>query len=221
MQEYLRLETTSAASQTIFVYPDAENRYWPQWNYYRIGWLTGQTTANEDFILFDDILTDVGNHHCIDLSRVYVTGQSWGGDMSASLPCARGDKIAAAVSVASNDPHFFNGYPGYYDSYPPIQPSDCQRPVPMMIYRGATDSYPSGNVSDWWYRINQCQFPAGNYAQKESINVNGRYEDQGCIAPNIYVRYSNVYPYMYTSDHQIPKDYETETMNFFSQYQLP
>ena len=106
-------------------------------------------------------------------------------------------------------------------NYPTIQVSDCQRPVPMITYRGAGDSYKSGRVSDWWYDINQCQTPAGGYTAKENINTNGRYEDQACQAPNIYIRYSNNSPYRFTDDHQIPVDFEEETMEFFSQHALP
>lgn len=219
MRTYLRLETTSAASNTIFVYPNGLYRHWPEFgsSYYAIGWLTGQTSSNEDFIFFDDTLAEVANEHCIDLAHVYVTGQSWGGDMASSISCARGDKIAAATAVAANGDFFFTGFYGYYDKYPAITYAGCQRPVPMITYRGANDSYKTGKTSDWWYRVNQCQTPAGS-ATKESITVNGRYEDNGCVVPNIYVRYSNTYPYMNGNDHQIPVTFETETMDFFLQH---
>jgi poly(3-hydroxybutyrate) depolymerase len=216
MRDYLRLETTAEADNMIFVYPDALTRYWPEWNWTAGGWLTGQSATNEDYIFFDDILSDVGNNHCIDLSRVYVTGQSWGGDMASSLPCARGNKIAAATSVAANTPHYFEGFYGYENKYPAIQPGDCQRPVPMITYRGAGDTYQSGAVSDWWYDINQCTQPAGGYANKESILTIGRYEDQSCAAPNIYVRYTNIH----TTDHQIPVQFEDESITFFLQHVL-
>ena len=221
MRTYLRLETTAEASNTIFVYPNALYRHWPEFgsSYYAIGWLTGQTSSNEDFIFFDDTLAAVADDYCIDLAHVYVTGQSWGGDMASSITCARGDDIAAATAVAANGDFFFTGANwGYLDKYPTITFADCQRPVPMITYRGANDSYQTGKASDWWYGVNQCQTPAGS-ATKESITVDGRYEDSGCVAPNIYVRYSNASSSYYPgSDHQIPDTFEDETMTFFLQH---
>lgn len=203
------------SNESLYLTQDAPNRYWPQWSYWRKGWKTGQTTDNEDFIFFDDMLDDVADTYCVDLSRVYVTGQSWGGSMAGSLPCARGNKIAASVSVASNVPLFFYGYYGYYNAYPPIEPEDCERPVPMITMRGATDSYESGEVSDWWYRINGCTSAAGN-SEKEKIRSNGRYEDYGCLAATVYIRYSNGD----RNDHYIPDDYQEVTMDFFSEHTL-
>jgi len=224
MQPYLRLEGTSMASQAIFVYPDAEYLYWPEWGgSSSTGWRTGQRSNNEDFIFFDDILDDVANNHCIDLSRVYVTGQSWGGDMSSSLPCARGNKIAASVSVASNEALFFKGFPGYMHLYPAIQPQDCDRPVPMMTMHGRRDTpYEAWEPANWWYDINQCSFPGGGYFDKININTPGTYTDTGCSAPNIYVLYDNSGATQHwTDDHNIPQNYEDVAMNFFLQHVLP
>ena len=220
MRDYLRLEDTAPAADTLFVYPDALQRQWPEFgNNTYTGWLL-KHEDNEDFVLFDDILAELENNYCINSTRVYVTGQGSGGDVTSSLACARGNRIAAATGVAINGDFFFTGVNGYEETYPTLTYMDCQRSVPMITYRGANDVYQAGKSSDWWYGVNQCNSPAGN-ASKESIPSNGRYEDSGCIAPNIYVRYSNISPYMAGDDHQIPQNFESETMSFFLSHALP
>ncbi len=216
MRNYLRLEDTPQAKDILFVYPNGLNRYWKEFRSSAIGWFLNPYD-NQDFVLFDDILTDIETHFCIDTKRVYVTGQSWGGDMTSALACGRGSKIAAAVAVGVNGDFFFTGRPDIPELYPELDYSDCQRTIPMITYRGEDDTYKGGKASDWWYGVNQCQQPAGN-TTKEDINKNGYYEDQNCLVPNIFVRYSNGGG---SNDHQIPDKFEYETMDFFQQHTLP
>lgn len=217
MRTYLRLETTSEADDYIFVYPNGLDSDWPCYGWTSIkGWQTGQRTDNIDHILFDDILEEVSNEYCIDLSRVYVTGQSWGGDMTSSLACARGNKIAAAVSVAATDAHYFSGWSGN-SNFPTIVANDCQRAVPMITMGGLTDYYYDAyDPANWWYEINQCTSPAAGYSDKSLITWVGEFEDSGCLEPTIYVVYSN----SHTTDHNIPLDYEVTTLDFFAQHSL-
>ena len=217
MRDYLNLEDTPQANDALFVYPDGLNRYWEEFRSSAIGWFLNPYD-NQDFILFDDILTEMENHFCIDTKRVYVTGQSWGGDMTSALACARGSKIAAAVAVGVNGDFFFTGRSDFPALYPILAYSNCQRPVPMITYRGEDDTLKGGESSDWWYGVNQCQQPAGN-AVKENIKRNGYYEDKGCLVPNIFVRYSNGGGSW--NDHQIPDKFEYGTMDFFQQHALP
>lgn len=217
MRQYLKLETQPQAVNTIFVYPDALSRHWPEFGQTAIGWLL-QPYNNEDFVLFDDIRAHLERTHCINPKGVYVTGQSWGGDMASALSCARGNHIAAGSAVGVNGDFFFTGRWDYPDKYPPLSPADCQGPVAMLTYRGERDWYPGGRSSDWWYQVNQCQLPSGS-ANKESISQLGRYEDQHCVARNIYTRYSNYGG----DDHQIPNHgrFEQETFEFFMTHEKP
>ncbi len=220
MRDYLRLENTNDADNFIFVYPDALRRTWPEYGNKRLtGWLL-HPNDNEDLDLFSNIFQQVKESFCIDKKRVYVTGQSWGGDFSSVVACHYGDKIAAATAVGVNGDYFFTGLSSLLSNrYPVLKYSDCKASVPMITYRGATDSLKGGKSSDWWYGVNQCQTPAGN-AEKEQINRNGTYTDAGCQADNIYVRYSNSSSYMSGDDHQIPKNFEAETMAFFAKHSL-
>ena len=53
-----------------------------------------------DMPFFDNILAYVDEHYCADLSRVFVTGFSWGGDMTNALACLRGDKIRGVANFS-------------------------------------------------------------------------------------------------------------------------
>ena len=219
MRDYLRLESTDYSKNTVFVYPNALRRNWSEFgNKTFTGWLINPYN-NEDFTLFSDILAEVEQEHCIDKKRVYVTGQSWGGDFASALSCQFGDVIAATTAVGINGDFFFTGRSDYPKKYPTLRYSDCKNPVPMVTYRGVDDALKGGKSSDWWYGVNQCKTPAGN-AVKEKINTNGTYTDSDCSADNLYVRYSNTSPYMSGDDHQIPKAFENETMRFFSRHLL-
>jgi predicted esterase len=65
------------------------------------GW--DETPNGYDMPFFDNILTYIDEHYCADLSRVFVTGFSWGGDMSNALACLRGDKIRGLANFSGGD----------------------------------------------------------------------------------------------------------------------
>jgi polyhydroxybutyrate depolymerase len=54
----------------------------------------------DDLGFVDALLDSLGERLCLDESRVYATGMSNGGGMTAALACELGDRIAAAVPVA-------------------------------------------------------------------------------------------------------------------------
>ena len=79
---------------------------------------------NTDVAFIDAMLQEVEAASCVDAARVYSTGISDGGIMSALLGCLRADRIAA-VGLVSGITH----------------PDGCQpaRPVPMMVFWGDKD----------------------------------------------------------------------------------
>jgi poly(3-hydroxybutyrate) depolymerase len=58
------------------------------------GW---QNTNNQDVIFTDDMLSAISADLCIDTSRVFTTGFSFGAAMSYTLACVRPNKFRAAV----------------------------------------------------------------------------------------------------------------------------
>ena len=62
---------------------------------------------------------------CVDPARVFVTGVSNGGGMTARLACDLSERLAGAASVA-----------GGYRSLPPCRP---ERPLPVLEIHGTAD----------------------------------------------------------------------------------
>jgi len=105
MRDYLSLERHAQANEN-FIYPDGLRRDWGGSS--AIGWQNGPMGSiyggMEDLAFFDDMLAKVRSDYCVDSNRIFVTGQSWGGDFSLVLACYRGNTFRASVGVAANDP---------------------------------------------------------------------------------------------------------------------
>jgi polyhydroxybutyrate depolymerase len=92
---------------------------------------------------------------CVDSARVFVTGVSNGGGMTARLGCELSERLAGVASVA-----------GGYRALPPCKP---ERPLPVLEIHGTADQVVpyagkppdyNGSVKRWlwlWRRIDGCQ----------------------------------------------------------------
>jgi polyhydroxybutyrate depolymerase len=92
---------------------------------------------------------------CVDRGRVFVTGVSNGGGMTARLGCELSERLAGAAAVA-----------GGYRSLPPCRP---ERPLPVLEIHGTADHVVpyrgrppdgAGSVDRWlaaWRRIDTCR----------------------------------------------------------------
>lgn len=82
----LRRESLAANDPVIIVAPQGIGNL--PWNYDR------------DVVLFDEVLEHVSNNLCIDESRVFTTGFSFGAMMSHALSLGRAEKLRGAVTMA-------------------------------------------------------------------------------------------------------------------------
>ena len=83
----LRRESLNAKQPVIFVAPDTDP-------------IGGLWDYNKDSVYFDDLLTLVTTDLCIDESRVFTTGFSYGAMMSYGLSNGRASTLRAAVTMA-------------------------------------------------------------------------------------------------------------------------
>ena len=99
-QESIKCYTTQSAfyglwnlanNTTIFVAPDGLNAGWAN-------------SGGQDVTLTDDILKQVEDDLCIDKSRIFANGFSYGAGMSFALACARPD-VFRAVGIYSGGQH--------------------------------------------------------------------------------------------------------------------
>lgn len=66
------------------------------------GWASGND--NEDIELTRALIEQAMGEHCIDASRIYAVGFSWGGWMATQAACALGASLAGFVSVEGGGP---------------------------------------------------------------------------------------------------------------------
>jgi len=87
--------TGPMGDDAIVVYPNGV----PQWS---VGGDTGWdlNPNGDDFDFFDAMLEHLADSLCVDTSRVFSTGHSFGGYMSNTLGCFRGDVHNAIAPVA-------------------------------------------------------------------------------------------------------------------------
>lgn len=214
MKSYLALEKApvEAKNNEIFVYPDALQRDWGSWGP-AIGWQLGPGAADtnakgdEDVAFIDAMVTYMKTNYCIDAERVFVTGQSWGGDFASALACLRGDVFRASVPVAANGI--------YYLQSPDVV---CQGSAAIWEMHGKGDPYfditLGEEVRDYWIAQNQC---SATFKDLGITLASGSAEDcveySGCKEVVRYCAYDAQF------GHQVPDDYyAVETMKFFRSF---
>jgi predicted esterase len=108
----LHREATAAKDPVIFVAPGGIGNF--PWDY------------NRDVALFDDLLALVTTNLCIDESRVFTTGFSFGAMMSYALSIGRQSKLRGAVTMAAANYNF-------------TQPTNSHAPIAYFGITGMSD----------------------------------------------------------------------------------
>jgi poly(3-hydroxybutyrate) depolymerase len=134
--------------KVIFVYP------WAEQNQGYIGWKLGSFTSRyggeDDLPFFDDMLDSLRESYCIDSSRVVVTGQGWGGDMTHLVSCMRGTAVRAGIGVAANGTYYMPPRAGLCTGNPDI----------FTLHAVGGDGIPLSQgeaLRDFWVREHDCQ----------------------------------------------------------------
>jgi polyhydroxybutyrate depolymerase len=128
------------------------------------------------------LLADLARRACVDTSRVYATGLSYGGAMTDLIACELADQIAAAAPVSA---------------YIPKRACTPSRPVPVLSFHGVEDKllpYAGGGNSsqlpfeswgDDWAERNGC---AGKPSEKQYRATVEELSYADCKAPVVLYR---------------------------------
>lgn len=131
IRSYFGIET-EAAGRALFVYPDGLATQGG-----RTGWSTG------DLAFFDAMITELSAAYCVDASRIFATGHSFGGYMSNLVGCSRGTVVRAIAPVSGG-----------------LLGGTCDRPVAAWIAHGDNDTVVEQSQSisarDRWRIANSC-----------------------------------------------------------------
>lgn len=106
----------ASEGNAVLMYPDGLDQ----------GGATGWETRgndNADLRLVRRLIDEAKADHCIDESKIFAIGFSWGGWMATQTACALGDQIRAFISIAGGGP----------------SGATCQGPVSGMIVHGTND----------------------------------------------------------------------------------
>lgn len=214
MRRYLDLEEGN--SDTVFVYPDPRWRHFPEWSGTTGGWLLGPEVhpaqGEQDLVFVEALLDHMEANYCIDRSRVFATGQSWGGDMSHVVACYLGERFTASVPVAAARPYWVEDDEDRF--------VDCPGQTQVWTMFGEGDDYfgeqhyPGqfgDECRDFWLDERTCQGLEGR--EELPWGEPGecvRYE--GCSSEVRYCLYDEA------SGHQLPPYYARATMDWFRSF---
>jgi len=137
-RNYFTLANLDTSKSTIFVAPDAAN---------------GQGSwSKSDVELTDQILEDIENDLCIDKTRIFATGFSFGGAMCLALACNRADVFRGVA--------FFSGAD---------LTGSCTGTLtkPIAYYASQASGDSSGDPMPNSGRVKQAQFAAVNGCMPE------------------------------------------------------
>ena len=134
---------------------------------------------------------------CVDESRVFSTGMSYGGIMSNTLGCQMGDVFRAIAPMAGSGP----GFGGR---------ATCVGEVAVWMSHGDNDtvvSTASGQASrDFWVKANKCQMETMPVEPSPCVTY------QGC-APDLPVTFC-----LFPGGHTVPAFAAAAIWSFFSKF---
>jgi poly(3-hydroxybutyrate) depolymerase len=200
----LKRMATSANDPAIFIAPQS----------------MGSTWGQQDHPFFDAMLALAKDQLCIDTSRVFATGFSFGGMITYSLSTNHQKDLRAAVGIA----------PANYNIY---LPTNTHEPIPWMSTTGMSDTtcpWDGGNNRGARYAAiahamdNGCTIPATIPTAAVGSRSHVCYDFQGCM-PGYPVKVCTfdgghiaAHADGGTGDNGLTSWIPTESWKFFSQF---
>ena len=139
------------------------------------GW---ENPNNRDVNFTDDMLAAISSDLCIDTSRVFTTGFSYGAGMSIALACVRPEKFRAAIVYAAG---FISG----------VQPAQCTTPDRLLrVARRGRPDHQLPNRVERPQRLQQPQRLHGDdaaHARRKTATRAPPYE--GCSVPTRFCNF--------------------------------
>ena len=118
MERYSGLTPVANKRGFAVAYPSAEGKFWQL--------VPNSDPAHDDVSFIRSLIGQLERTTCVDPGRVYVTGVSNGGGLTARLGCELSDEVAAIAPVA-----------GRYSVLPPCHPA---QPVSILEVHGTNDA---------------------------------------------------------------------------------
>ncbi len=206
IRPYLQLETQP---NTIYVYPDLLFRDFPGWGNLG-GWLLGPHAAPanglDDIEFVRELLDYLEQQYCVDTSRVFATGHSWGGDMAAVVGCFLGDRFRAVAPAAANRPYWFDA-----------ADVGCVGESAVWTFFGQNETHFTSQDFPGQYGDEQVDFWRAKHGcgEERALSVGGGecVEWDGCSAATRYCFYEP------DAGHQIPSYFSATVEEWFASFE--
>ena len=190
-------DAPGAAAASLFVFPQGI-----AFQSYGVGW--DDSCSGYDMPFFDHILAALAANYCIDESRVFVAGFSWGGDQATALACCRGDKLRAVAAASCSD-EFKD--PANYQSYAnlpcPVKNDAAIRFTHALNGDDALKSPLFATTAALYRSFNGCSTNATGVSDAACRTYTG------CAVPFTDCAYDGL-------NHSLPKSWSNDTWAFFS-----
>lgn len=190
-------DAAGASGASIFVFPQGI-----PFQSFGVGW--DDRCRGYDMPFFDQMLAALEANYCIDTTRVFAAGFSWGGDQATALACCRGDKLRGIAAASCTD-EFAN--PADYQSYQnlpcPVSSATAVR------FTHATDSDPGYPSPLFATTANLFRSFAGCAATTTATDPAPCRSYDGCRQPFVECAYPGL-------GHWIPSGWGKDSWAFFN-----
>jgi poly(3-hydroxybutyrate) depolymerase len=186
-----------ASTASIFVFPQGidDQGFHNVWHDFCVGYDT-------DF--FDLMVQQIESQYCIDTSRVFAGGFSWGCDFSVTLASCRGNVIRAIALASCTDEFANNNDFTTYNNLPSPAPTNA-----AIRYTHQTlgdPAYPAPDFATTTKLIqsfNQCATSSTSVSPSPCVSYDS------CAQPFVECAYDGI-------GHNIPPNWGNDTWTFFS-----
>jgi poly(3-hydroxybutyrate) depolymerase len=169
-EEWFKMED-HVNGEAIVVYPDARKA-----SYGGTAW---ELAGERDMIAFDDMRSAVAQSFCVDLTRIYAMGFSYGGKFVTALACMRPGILRA---ISSNDASWGNANEATCAAIPVLVTHRTNDPDELLEWGRSS--------AEAWARVNGCEGPKAVHATDEA---HGCADYSGCRSKVTFCedRYAN------------------------------
>jgi poly(3-hydroxybutyrate) depolymerase len=197
------LQNVSGASDSgIFVFPDGIG-----FQKFGVGW--DDTSTGYDLPFFDNMVNDVETRFCVDTTRLFAAGFSWGGDFVTTLVCDRGGLLRAAAANSATDEYKDSGNYATYQNMP--CPATARPAVRFTHAKGGDSQYPApyfSTTSKLFQHLNSCG-PAMTAATSGALSCESF---TGCASDYTECSFDA------RIGHALPPNWAADTWAFFSTF---
>jgi poly(3-hydroxybutyrate) depolymerase len=195
-----------APQNGLFVFPQGRE-------FQHEGVVWDDSNVGYDLIFFDNMIRDIESDYCIDATRVFVAGFSWGGDFATALACNRSDTIRAIAANSTSDEYSDTLNYRTYRGFP--CPSHVHPAVRFEHAAKGDSAYPApdfATTSKLFQYFNHC---SNSKPIRYVASMTSCVSYRGCARKVIECSFDK------SIGHKLPPNWAQDTWDFFQSFNHP